>query len=462
VLVFARPLLLWIGAAAALVPLALHFLVRRPPGRAPLPTARFLSPDPRTSVRPRRRPTDLRLLALRMLLALLAGAALAGPAWLPDRDGTAHVVLLDRASPASPASWRAAVDSARRLLLAADGAPRGELVLFDSAATRLAPFALTPARFDSLSAAPPMVGGANLSAALRALPAAARELRAADSVRATLVTAAGGEAWTPGLAALRSAAWPGRIDVLSVAPPTGDTAAAGGAAPRLAVVAGPGDGGRFVSAALGALGWTVQRRDVADGAEGAPSLVVQLSPPTADGRATLRRRAEGGATVILPGRVALGGEAEMRDGGDVAFPGGLRANGAAGRQDVSAAAAARVAAVWDDGQPAVLAERAGRGCVVSAGFALEGGRLPLTASYPRVLERLAAACAPAGGTGRAAATPLDRGAIRVLRGAGPAALPSRAVAGADAGLRLDRWALGLLLAVALAETALAYGRRERA
>lgn len=146
----------------------------------------------------------------------------------------------------------------------------------------------------------------------------------------------------------------------------------------------------------------------------------------------------------------------MRDGGDVVFPGGLRAPGAAGRQDVDGAQIARVAAAWDDGQPAVLAEPLGRGCLVHAGFALEGGALPMTASYPRVLERLANSCASADGDGAA----LDRGALAVLQGSGPAALPSRAVAGADAGMRLERWALGLLLAIALVESAFAWRRGE--
>ncbi|HEX2189023.1 MAG TPA: BatA domain-containing protein, partial [Longimicrobiaceae bacterium] len=94
----ARPALLAAGLAAALLPLLLHLVARRPPERAPLPTARFLAPDARTAVRLRRRPTDLLLLALRMLLLVLLGAAAAGPAWLPRQRGTAELVLLDRSA----------------------------------------------------------------------------------------------------------------------------------------------------------------------------------------------------------------------------------------------------------------------------------------------------------------------------------------------------------------------------
>jgi hypothetical protein len=42
-LTLGAPLFLLAGALAALVPLALHLIRRRPPSRSPLPTARFLS-----------------------------------------------------------------------------------------------------------------------------------------------------------------------------------------------------------------------------------------------------------------------------------------------------------------------------------------------------------------------------------------------------------------------------------
>ncbi|HEU0053692.1 MAG TPA: BatA domain-containing protein, partial [Longimicrobium sp.] len=126
---FGTPAFLLAGALAALVPLALHLIRRRPPSRAPLPTARFLSDDPRTSIRVSR-PTDLLLLALRMLLLVLVGAAFARPAWLPAPDGTSEIVLLDRSAPMAGAAWRPAVDAARRALIAPDGSARGELVLF--------------------------------------------------------------------------------------------------------------------------------------------------------------------------------------------------------------------------------------------------------------------------------------------------------------------------------------------
>ena len=105
-LTFAAPGFLLAGALAMLVPLALHLIRRRPPGRAPLPTARFLAEDPRNAVRVSR-PSDLVLLALRMLLLLLVGAAFSRPAWLPAPEGTSTVVLLDRGGAVDADGWRA-------------------------------------------------------------------------------------------------------------------------------------------------------------------------------------------------------------------------------------------------------------------------------------------------------------------------------------------------------------------
>ena len=118
-LTLAVPAFLVAGALAMLVPLALHLIRRRPPMRAPLPTARFLAEDPRNAVRVSR-PTDLPLLALRMFLLLLLGLALARPAWLPAPEGTSTVVLLDHGAAMRNAGWNAAVSEARRTLLDAE------------------------------------------------------------------------------------------------------------------------------------------------------------------------------------------------------------------------------------------------------------------------------------------------------------------------------------------------------
>ena len=88
-LTLAVPAFLVAGALAMLVPLALHLIRRRPPLRAPLPTARFLVEDPRNAVRVSR-PTDLPLLALRMLLLLLLGFGAGAAGVDPGAGGDEH------------------------------------------------------------------------------------------------------------------------------------------------------------------------------------------------------------------------------------------------------------------------------------------------------------------------------------------------------------------------------------
>ena len=152
-LIFGAPLLLMAGALAALVPLALHLIRRRPPTRSPLPTARFLSEDARSSIRVSR-PTDRLLMALRMLLLLFFGAALARPSWVPAPRGTREVVLLDRGA-SMRGEWPRAVAEARRNLLAPGGTARGDLVLFDTTAAHVPQRRITAALFDSLASAGP-------------------------------------------------------------------------------------------------------------------------------------------------------------------------------------------------------------------------------------------------------------------------------------------------------------------
>lgn len=470
-LTLAVPAFVVAGALAMLVPLALHLIRRRPPGRAPLPTARFLVEDPRKAVRVSR-PTDLPLLALRMLLLLLLGLGLARPAWLPAPEGTSTVVLLDRGAAQGAAGWRAAVGEARRSLLDAEGESRGELVLFDSAAVRVARARITPRLFDSLLAAAPSGASADYGAALRAIPAAARELRGADSVRVRMISPLADAGWTPGLAPLRRAAWPGTLDLsrVPVAAPAADSAAPAAAERTSVTLAAPGGG--FVATALGAVGMEGPRVSPSGALPAAPaSVYVLLDAPSASTANLLLERARAGATlVVAPGaavdplRAALpwsGGFGLVRGGGTMWFGAETELAGAAGRvQAGGPAQGARTIAAWDDGRPAATARRLDRGCVVFVGTALEGGELPFQAEFPAALARLARGCGVS--TGTAEHRPLDPGALAILRGRGPSAVPASAVGAAGAGVALGRWVLAAALLVALIETFLAYRRRRTA
>lgn len=470
-LTFALPGFLLAGALAMLLPLALHLIRRRPPVRAPLPTARFLVEDPRNAVRVSR-PTDLRLLALRMLLLLLLGLALARPAWIPAPRGTSTVVLLDRGAAMRGDGWRAAVGEARRDLLGADGQARGELVMFDTAAVRVPRHRVTPALFDSLLASAPSDHPADYAAALRAIPASARELRGADSVRVRMVSALADAGWTPGLAPLRRAAWPGTLELARVplARPAADSADAG-AAPRTALTLAARGGG-FAAAALGAAGMEGGRANPRAPLSADASVYLLMEAPSAATAGQLLERARGGATLVVTPSAAvdaLRAELPWRGGFAVADSSGgtlwfgpeLELAGAAGRVEAGGPAEdARTVAAWGDGRPAAAARPLGRGCIVFVGAELEGGELPYQAEYPAALARLATACASAAPS--ADARPLDPGALALLRGRGPSAVAASAVGASEAGVALGRWVLAAALLVALVETLLAYRRRGRA
>ncbi|MBV9774250.1 MAG: BatA domain-containing protein, partial [Gemmatimonadetes bacterium] len=468
-LTFARPALLAAGALAALVPLALHLIARRPPQRVALPTLRFLAPDPRTAIRVRRRPTDLLLLALRVLLLLLLGGAAAGPAWLPRQHGTAELVLLDRSAGMRGPAWRAAVEAARRRLLGPDGRARGSLVVFDTAAMRVEPRAVTAALLDSLAGSAPGTVAPSYAAALRAIPGAARELRGADSVRVTLLSALRWDGWRPGLAYVRRAAWPGSL-TLPVLPTSSDSVASGGATSgrrgTAFVVAQPGGGG-YVAAALGATGWTV-RANAVDAATDSVAAYFVLARVDADEAARLIRAARAGATVVVSGAEAAGAfgdalpwqssGAGAATSGDLLLASGIRLTGAEGGASGGPAAGAHLIASWEDGRPAGAMARVGRGCLVYLAAGLESGTSPLSATYPRAVDALARSCAAAG-EARGAAL-LDEGARAILRGDGrPAAVPVASFAARAGGIELRRWVLAAALLVALLETLLAYGRR---
>lgn len=465
-LTLAIPAFLVAGALAMLVPLALHLIRRRPPGRAPLPTARFLVEDPRKAVRVSR-PTDLPLLVLRMLLLLLLGFGLARPAWIPAPEGTSTVVLLDHGSAMRGDGWRAAVGEARRSLLNPDGTARGELVLFDTAAVRVPRARVTPRLFDSLLSVVPPAVTADYAAALRAIPGAARELRGTDSVRVRMISTLADAGWSAGLAPLRRAAWPGALELARVPGTLQPPDSAAPAADLTSVTLGAPRGG-FVATALAAAGMEGPRVSPSGALPAAPaSVYVVVDAPSAATAAQLLERARAGATLVVtpaaaePLRAALpwtGGFGVVRGGGAMWFGAETELAGAVGRvQAGGPAEGARTVAAWDDGRPAATAKRLGSGCVVFVGTELEGGELPFQAAYPAALARLARGCDAAAGT--ADSRPLDPGAIAVLRGRGPAAVAASAVGAAEAGVALGRWALAAALLVGLIETLLAYRRR---
>ena len=164
-----------LGVAAAVV--ALHFIVTRQPRAGVLPTARFIPNLPATATARAKRPTDLLLMLLRVLLVLAVGAALARPVLKPSRGADARVILVDvsRAS-RSALGLRDSVRSVYR--------DQDAVVLFDSAArTVVANIG------DSIAALTASTHKGSMSAALIAAMRTAISIRdRADSLELVIVS----------------------------------------------------------------------------------------------------------------------------------------------------------------------------------------------------------------------------------------------------------------------------------
>ncbi len=444
---FAAPAFLAAGALLALAPLVLHMLARTPPERRPLPTARFLEPDPRTRLR-LRRPADPLLLALRVVFLLLLGAAFAGPAWTPQREGGGAIVLLDAGAGMAPA-WDEAIARAADRLRGG-----GALVVFDTAARVVDDGA---GALDSIGAAGPSDAPSSYLAALRGLRLAGGALRM-DTAAAVLITRPRWDAWSPAVPVAREAAWPARIELVPVgaepatAPALGPVRPIG--SPGRAAVLGPAAHPlrHYATAALAALGYEVGA--VADADE--TDLVLVLRPdedPPASSPAGVRR------VVFLGGRPERDGAGPLRSRGRLVFPAGRALDGwrPIGGLPVEAD---RVVAVWEDGRAAAGAAMTDDGCRAYLAAEPVADEAAADPGFPHLIEALADGCTAAVPRPEApGAVALDAGAMAVLsRDTLPRSADLSALA-RDGGRPLARILLLLAAVVAMAEAALAYGRK---
>ena len=403
---FLAPFMLAVGGLAAAAVVALHLFTTRRPPRAVLPTARFVPVSDARAVARSARPTDLSLLACRVLAALLLGAAFAQPVLDASGPAVRSVVMLDRS--ASVADAGAATRLARARLTAG-----GALVVFDTVARELtdhaAGLAATPA---------PRPAPGILSAALVAATRAARRVaRGADSVRLVLVSPLAREEFDAATDALR-AEWPGGIEVVRV-PAVTDTAR--GVAVRL------------VSAlADDPLAPALARLTAARGAH--EVLLVRATPSAADsawatepGRVLVFWPSPGDAAPIADGVTAFGLHVATIVAPMVRLP-----------IDLSSA---RVIARWRDGAVAATESPLAAGCVRSVGVGIPlAGDLTLRAPFDRFLSVIVEPCG--GARGRAVT---DSVAQRLAGGAELASARELA-----AGASADPGVAALLLALALA------------
>lgn len=403
---FLAPWALVLGAAAAAAVVALHLLTTRRPPPLVLPTARFIPVSEARAVARASRPTDLLLLALRMLAVLLVAAAFARPVLDAAGPSVRTVVLVD----VSRAVADPAAAAARARELAGEG---GAVIAFDASA-REVPGDSVAAMF----AGPGRAARGTLSAAfVAARPAAARIARGADSVRLAIVSPLGAGTIDAATRGFREA-WPGRIEIVRVA-----AAVDSARAPRPELVTTLDDDPIApaldrLPAARGAHAVRVVRRaasaaDTAWAREADRVLVVWPAradaPPTGEGVTTI---GPAPATLVAPlARVPV--------------PEG------------------RVIARWRDAAPAAVEQSLGAGCARTVGVGIPvAGDLTLRAPFTHFL---AAMVEPCGGRRGAA---LPDSVVAWIAGSGALA-PARAVAAsaAEDATRLPAWLLGAAIAL---------------
>lgn len=407
-----------VGVAVAAALVALHAITIGRPRPSWLPTARFAPERAPRAVRRLSRPRDRRLLAVRVLAALLAGLALARPVRTPPRAAVARLILADRSRTADAASVARAVRAVARpgdVVLpfdAAPGAPLAWAAGVDSTVwTRALDSALATRRPDargSLSAA--------LVAARRAAPALAA---GADSLELAIASPLARETVDAATLAVR-AVWNGRARVVPVAVPGRAPAdAARAAAPRrVALRDAPRDDA--LAAALALAG--VARDDTA-------SVRLTRARATDADRAWAR----GAGRVLVewpvdgvPAGAATAARADTASGLAVGDRAVVAPFARAATLD-AAAADARVVAWWADARPAAVERPLGDGCARAVAVAVpQAGDVALGGAFRALLPALLAPC----GEARDAA-PLSAADVARLAGGGPllAAAPLRDLAG---------------------------------
>lgn len=386
---FLAPIFLYVAAGVAAGVIALHFIVTRQPTSSPLPTVRFV---PTASVRVTTVapiPEDLILLALRVLLVLLIGAAFARPVLVPAHRPVARVVLAD----VSRAVGQIEVvrDSARALLGQGD-----VLITFDSAARVVQRHAA-----DSAGRLVRSERDGRLSPALIAALRTAATLRAsADSIELVIVSPLRSNEVDGATAAIR-ALWPGRIRVVPV-PGRPDSMAISA---RFALRAATDDPVTLAAAGDGVRP-DAQVRIVRDAATPADSVWA------ATGYHTLVRWPAAGAP---PGWVA---RARVDTVGAVSAGEAALVVPLERRWQLDTAAhTARVVARWVDGEPAAAERTIGTGCIRDVAVSVPTrGDIMLRPSFARFLRALAAPCRASG-----AGPALDARDVDMLAGTGPLA-----------------------------------------
>jgi hypothetical protein len=416
---FLAPGFLFASLAVAAAIVALHFIVTRQPRSAILPTARFVPDTRATTVAPARRPSDLLLMLLRVLLVLAAGAGLARPVFTPRRGAEARVILVDVSRSARDSI--AIRDSVRAIYRNQDA-----VVLFDSSA-RL----VTEKVGDSLAALRPTIRRGNVSAALIGALRAGSALRdRADSLELVIVSSFAREELDAATDTIRKL-WPGKARLVRVAGPAVDTAAA----PSSLTINASADDPLAVTVGLARTTSTASGRIDRGNAPGAPSSVASVGPLIGWPASTRPRFAAPRAVRDTVGGV-MAGDAVVVSTFDRQWsfpPDSIRG--------------AEVIARWVDGEPAAVEKPDGNGCVRSVAIPVTPvGDFVIRHDFVRLVAGLSRPCSQI-----TSLIPADPIVVASLEGKGGLAPRSAFQPLTDAHSDLAPWLFALAIAAAIVE-----------
>lgn len=417
---FLSPGFLYAALAVAAAVVALHFIVTRQPRAGVLPTARFVPDLPATATATAKRPTDLLLMLLRVLLVLAVGAALAKPVLKPSRGASARVILVDvsRASRGAP-DLRDSVRSVYR--------DQDAVVLFDSAAR---PISANIA--DSITALRASTRKGNMSGALVAAMRTASGMRdRADSLELVIVSTFVQEEMDAATDSIRRL-WPGKARLVRVVSAADSVARA---VVPLELRATSGDPLQ-VSVSLArpqSKAGAIIIRDAVSAAD--------IQTASAHGRVVVEWLAAGRPRGTLSRAKAdtIGGV--IADTAIVIAPFERR-----WKFSSDSLREAHVVARWTDGEPAAVEWTSGSGCIRSVAIpVIAAGDLVIRNDFVRFVAALTGEC-----SGRAL-EPMTPAAMASLTGTGGLAPRDAFRPRTDARSSLAPWLLGLAIVAALAE-----------
>ena len=451
---FLAPGFLFASFAVAAAIVALHFIVTRQPRAAILPTARFVPDTRATTVAPARRPSDLLLMLLRVLLVLAAGGGLAKPVLAPSRGPEARVILVDVSR--SARDTIAIRDSVRAIYRNGDA-----VVAFDSSARMIA-----GSVGDTLGSLRPTTRRGNLSAALIAALRAGSSLRDhADSLELLIVSPFAKEEFDAATDTVRRL-WPGRARLVRLVSPATDTAAS---ASSLTISAAPDDP-LSVTVALARATATasglIDRGAIPSERRGMSSEEAAAASPAARPGGAASRQASKQARASegdIPRRSAapliewpaqtrprLATQRTVYDTVGGVMAGDAVVVATLGRQwtfPPDSLRGAEVIARWVDGEPAAVEKPDGAGCVRSVAIPVTPvGDLVIRHDFVRFVASLSRPCSQV-----TSLIPADPDVIASLERKGGLAPRAAFQPLTDAHSELAPWLFALALAAAIAE-----------